>query len=290
MITSRTLGVVRGVPYTMRKVSIADGEGGVRQTVRHMQAFVNGPEGIGAPAVRAAALDAVRGFPESQEIEKIFQWVKNNIEFRGEAEETLQTPLVTLQLKAGDCDDQTALVAAMLKSLGYQVEIKTVAVERDDPNLSTHVYAVVKDKKTKQWIPLDTTVGTAFAGWEPQDITRPTMYPLNSQARGMRGLRGVRRPVRGMRVRRTLRRLGDDISATDVVPMTTDQPLTAGQAIAFNLAAPFAQAGASLLAYGQTVSPASAQAAAAAANSTMVWVLGIGVLVIGGIFALKGSR
>lgn len=173
----RALPQFAGLSGPMETFFIPDGDAGVTRTIQKMIELVQGPKGIGSAFVRAAAIDAARGSVRNvSEIDRIFQWVKNNIEFRGEAEETLQSPEATLRLGAGDCDDHAMLLNALLGSLGYEWDFKTVGVARDSPGTYTHVYAMVQDKISGKWIPLDTTVSRSFAGWEPADITRETMY------------------------------------------------------------------------------------------------------------------
>jgi Transglutaminase-like superfamily len=260
MLGHAKLGYVNGVPYTMRKLQVGSGDGAIRKTVKWMKKVVEGPEGVGSPIVRATALQAVRGSSKGGEIEAVYQWVKQNIEFRGEAEETLQTPQVTIQMGAGDCDDHSALMAALLKSLGYEVQIKTVAVASAEPTEFSHVYVIVQDKQSGQWIPLDTTVKQAYPGWEPADITRNAMYQFKSS------------PSLG-RVRGRHRRLGQDDSSN----YTVSVGLSPAQMI-YNETLPFAQAGASLLAYGQTTSPQAAAASSASSLSTFA-LLGFGLVV-----------
>jgi len=154
------------------KYKIGDGDVGVYATVRMMQSVTFGAEGVGSPYVRQAALDAVRGLDRGMdEISSIFEYVKNTIEFRGEYAETIQTPQVTLLLGAGDCDDHSTLTAAMLESLGFETRFNTISTGAD-PDAFTHVYTEVKDKTTRNWLPIDTTVRTSFPGWQPRDIRR----------------------------------------------------------------------------------------------------------------------
>jgi transglutaminase-like putative cysteine protease len=149
-----------------------------------MQALVNGPEGARSWIVRRAALDAVRGVERGMhEIDAVFDWVKRNIEFRGENGETLQSPQVTLQAGAGDCDCQSMLAAAMLKWLGYETRFRTVAL-RDSPSEFSHVYVEVRDKRTGEWVPLDTTVVRAYPGWQPEDVARTQSYPVMEPGAG----------------------------------------------------------------------------------------------------------
>jgi transglutaminase-like putative cysteine protease len=149
-----------------------------------MEALMRGSTGVMSFVVRKAALDAVQGVERGQpEIDSVFNWVKDHIEFRGESGEYLQSPEATIRLGAGDCDDQSTLVATLLRSLGYQVDFRTVAMRGSEEEYS-HVYAVVQDKGTGQWIPVDTTVERAYPGWEPDQIAREQTYgaanPANS--------------------------------------------------------------------------------------------------------------
>ena len=152
-------------PLSIRKFRVGDGDPGITATIKIMQSVVSGKEGIENPYVRKAALCAVRGTARGMsEIASIFQWVKDNIEFRGEAAETIQTPLVTLQLGAGDCDDHSTLLAAMYQSLGYETRFNTVSTG-GDPDEFSHVYVEVQEKTTGRWLPVDTTVRQSYPGW-----------------------------------------------------------------------------------------------------------------------------
>jgi Transglutaminase-like superfamily len=160
----------------MRSELIPDGDAGVAATVAHMKSLVTSPQGVKSYLVRQTTLDAVRGVERGQhEIDAIFDWVKNNIEFRGEYSETLQSPEATINLGAGDCDDQAMLAAAMLNSLGYETRFVTVALHGSADEYS-HVYVEVKDKQTQNWIPLDPTVEQSYPGWEPDDVARSESY------------------------------------------------------------------------------------------------------------------
>lgn len=276
----------------MQRFNLPLGDAGVYRTVSKMQQLTMGPVGVGSGLVRAAALEATRGsVRDCTEIEAVFRWVKENIDFRGEAEETLQSPEATLRMGGGDCDDHAMLLAAMLKSLGYAVQFKTVSVAREAPEEFSHVYAVVQDKVSGQWIPVDTTVKNSYPGWEPTDIVRSQMYQHKSLGAAVHGrLVRQRRP-------RSLRALGDDnttdayYSAATIQDVSSPVPIpmapvgiTPNQALAYQLAAPFAQAGASLLAHGQTA-PAL-PVAFGSSNLTMWALLGLGVVVVG-IWAVK---
>jgi len=165
-------GFTRASRLTMKKFRVGDGDAGVTATIKLMQGQVFGKEGVGSGEVRRAALEAVRGVARGMsEIFAVFQWVKDNIEFRGEYAETLQSPLVTLQLGAGDCDDHSMLLAALYECLGMETRFNTVSTGGEHDEFS-HVFCEVRERLTKQWIPVDTTVRQSYPGWSSREIRR----------------------------------------------------------------------------------------------------------------------
>jgi transglutaminase-like putative cysteine protease len=163
-------------------VAVPDGDAGITATVRQMEKLVHGPKGVRSWVVRQAAVEAVRGVERGQpEIDSVFEWVRDNIEFRGEYGELLQSPEATINLQAGDCDDQSTLIAALLSSLGFETRFRTLAM-REDPGEYSHVYAEVRDKRSGEWTPLDTTVQGSFPGWQPDGVARTETYGVMAPA------------------------------------------------------------------------------------------------------------
>lgn len=185
----RSLGLCKSLPplsltwghsNPVQSHTIPDGDAGVQETVRWMKAMANGRGGAQNIMVRHAALQAVRDTERGKtEIEAVLDWVKRNIEFRGEYGETVQEPAWTLQLGAGDCDCQSTLAAAMLMSLGFETRFRTISLS-DNPQELSHVYVEVRDKRSGQWIPLDPTVARSYPGWEPEEIARSIDYVPDS--------------------------------------------------------------------------------------------------------------
>lgn len=172
-------------------VTIPDGDAGIRQTVVHMQALAQGRGGARSPEVRQAALEAVRGTDRGvHEIDAVFHWVRDNIEFRGEHGETLQEPRITLRFGAGDCDDQSMLTAAMLLALGFETRFRTISLQAEPKDFS-HVFVEVMDPLSHQWTPLDTTVNNSFPGWIPGDVARDQTYGVMRQRNISGGLVGL---------------------------------------------------------------------------------------------------
>jgi len=118
--------------------------------------------------VRGVALELVRGLAPRDwvgEVRRVFEYVRDNIRYVHDIAgvETLQTPPVTIDLEAGDCDDKSTLLAALLASIGYPTRF--VAVGYRQPGSYQHVY--VEALLNNRWIPLDSTVQRPF-GWSPR--------------------------------------------------------------------------------------------------------------------------
>jgi hypothetical protein len=156
------------------------GDAGVAKTIKHMGVLAVGLEGALHPALRALAITIVQGTAARDDYAQaaaIFEWVKQNIEFRGEYDELLQTPLVTAQLQAGDCDDHATLVMALLRAIGIQSDFVTVATDPTDPDQQfSHVFTSAWIRNKQAWLPLDTTVDRSYPGWQPERITRVQVW------------------------------------------------------------------------------------------------------------------
>ncbi len=181
-------------PLKSTTVRISSGDRGIAETIRFMYGGVMGNEGVRNAEIIRTARQVVANVPsrdQAGEIAAVLQWVKSNIKFRGEYAETVQTPLVTLQLRAGDCDDQSALMAALLGSLGYKTRFKTVAADPSAPYAFSHVFIEVFHRKSGQWIPLDSTVPQSYPGWAPERVFRAkawrTMGDTDPQAASVPG-------------------------------------------------------------------------------------------------------
>lgn len=98
---------------------------------------------------------------------RIFNFVKDYVRFERDpfGIELLQDAIITLNRRAGDCDDHVCLNAALLGSLGFPFAIKTIKADSARPNEFSHVYLVVNIPK-RGWVPFDTSVGHSTYGWE----------------------------------------------------------------------------------------------------------------------------
>ncbi len=126
--------------------------------------------------VRLAALSLTNNRKQKDwaaEVRALHAFVRDRIRYVRDVRgvETLQTPEITLQLKAGDCDDKSVLLAAMLESIGHPTRFCAVGFR---PDHFSHV--LVETKIRDKWLPLETTEPVE-AGWEPRNVqTRLTVH------------------------------------------------------------------------------------------------------------------
>lgn len=129
-------------------------------------------------AVYSAARQITRHLPQkavAQEANALFQFVQKNIRYVRDPHlvEALQTPSATLQLKTGDCDDKTILLASLLLSIGIPVKLIVGGFVK---GRYTHVW--LRAKLKNQWVAMDPTEPFAM-GWEPHMPSRMIMKQPN---------------------------------------------------------------------------------------------------------------
>jgi len=164
----------------VRKVSlrqIPDGVAGTDATVAEMNRLVQ--EGLRSGQVRFTALEiiqeaGVEARDWAGEIQAIFDWVTDNIRYTKDPYEleTVHSPDAILELRAGDCDDQSIILAALLQSLGHKTRFKVIASR--NAQVFNHVYIEVY--LDGEWIPLDATNPTPLVGWESPVILNSKTY------------------------------------------------------------------------------------------------------------------
>ena len=126
------------------------------------------------PEMRALALWLVRGCPqhgnesESCEIATIFNFVKQNIQYRQDPSnyDLYATGRRTLQVRAGDCDDHAVILSGLLGCIGYYTGARVVSPDGTNWHIYATAGAFPRHAPTKV-IPLDTTQPPSFPGWEP---------------------------------------------------------------------------------------------------------------------------
>jgi transglutaminase-like putative cysteine protease len=113
--------------------------------------------------VRQRAIQIFRraGIPPKDrlgEVTAIFQWVKRNVRYTRDIfhTELLHSARRMLEVLAGDCDDMTILIGAMLMSTGHPVRIVLAGYRPNKPHSYSHVYP--EAYVAGRWVALDATL------------------------------------------------------------------------------------------------------------------------------------
>jgi len=149
--------------------ALPDGEAGVRATLNIMRAIKNAYKKL--PSTRNLAISIIRDLPQKsfvRQIHLLHEYVRDRISYVRDIAgvETVQTPDVTLNLRAGDCDDKAVLLAALLESIGHPTRFVAIGTSEDH---YSHVF--VETKVGSKWLALDPTEPFS-AGWRPPVIAK----------------------------------------------------------------------------------------------------------------------
>jgi hypothetical protein len=157
-------------PLKIYRGRIPKGYAGTLATVQYIIDLIK--QGAKDFCVRQTAIDIFRLYQVSPkdylgEICALFDWVKNNIRYTKDIYrvELLHSARRMLQLRAGDCDDMTILLAAMLESTGHPVRLVIVGRDPKRKKQFSHIYLETLYKDL--WIALDPTMSKPV-GWAPK--------------------------------------------------------------------------------------------------------------------------
>lgn len=119
-------------------------------------------------AVSIVKAAGVAGHDYVGEMRALFEFTRDRIRYTRDpvGVELLQTPNRTLRVRAGDCDDKSTLLAALLRAIGHPavVAFRAVAAETSRPGAYSHVYVIARVGGRE--IPLDPTPPKARMGWQ----------------------------------------------------------------------------------------------------------------------------
>lgn len=146
---------------------LPEGKAGVLQTLKEMSRLVR--IGKKSFAVHNAAVARTRSCGSGNQkdypcqVKCLHAYVRDSIAYIQDPVdvERLQTADKTIEIGAGDCDDKSILLAALLESIGHPTRFIAVGFE---PDVYSHVY--VETKIGTDWTSLETTEDVP-AGWEP---------------------------------------------------------------------------------------------------------------------------
>jgi Transglutaminase-like superfamily len=147
---------------------------GTQRTLQHIKALIRA--GAKDFYVRQKAIDilitkAVRPKDYLGEIKALFEWVQHYVRYTKDPFqiEVLHSARRLLELRAGDCDDMTILLGAMLEAIGHPVRLVIIGPDPSQPKLFSHIY--LEAFHQGRWIPLDATMPYPM-GWEPRTFVK----------------------------------------------------------------------------------------------------------------------
>lgn len=143
----------------------------VAQTVAAMHALAQG--GARDARVRDLAARIVAGVARRDyrgEAAALLAWVQQNVRYvrdplTTDGVERVQHPVRTLEVPHGDCDDLSALLAALAASVGFAYAFRTVGDNEADRDDLRHVYVMLL-VPGDGWVAADPSFEEAL-GWEP---------------------------------------------------------------------------------------------------------------------------
>ena len=169
--TEPTVATLRG---------ISDGTAGIVQTLKAMQSLARAAVRSPDQVVREQVLQIYASLPPRayiQQIQACVSFVKRTIRYVQDPVdvELVQTPEKTLQYQAGDCDDQSTLLAAMLDCTGHPCRFIAVGMNGQDFShvmTQTRVNNTGNEKaQSPDWLTCETIIDVPL-GWFPPNVTK----------------------------------------------------------------------------------------------------------------------
>jgi transglutaminase-like putative cysteine protease len=162
--------VLAYVPEVDYEYVISPGIDGVRETMYLMAKLAR--QGRSAPEVMKCARALTARVPQKSwrgEIEALYEFVRDRVRYTMDPVdvELVTSPQRLLEIRQGDCDDKSTLLAALLESVGHPARFHAIGFE---PQSLEHVYVEARDGAG--WLPLDTTepLPVGSLAWNPADV------------------------------------------------------------------------------------------------------------------------
>lgn len=159
----------RPVTPRIRVLRVPKGTPGTLVTARLIARLIR--SGAKDFCVRQKAIDIFRCYgvqPKDRwgEVCAIFDWVRRNVRYTRDIfrVELLHSARRMIELGAGDCDDMTILLGAMLLSTGHPVRLVLAGFRPSRPHVYTHIYPEVNVRG--RWLAIDATMPKPI-GWAP---------------------------------------------------------------------------------------------------------------------------
>lgn len=171
--TARTTVAARTrTPTVATLKGLPPGREGMIQTLREMRQLALSAVKSPTQTVRSIALEIIRPFPRQwrNQAAALQRWVQSSIQYVRDPDgvELVATPEKTIEQRQGDCDDQSTLLAALLKSVGHPARFMAIGMKG---NPFSHVLVQTKIGPTENdWATAETIIPKPF-GWFPANVT-----------------------------------------------------------------------------------------------------------------------
>lgn len=152
---------------TLELSGIPSGKAGTLVTLRSMSLMVRQYKKSLPIYLRARDIvQNVLGKDFVGELRMVQGWVRENIRYTRDIRgvESIQTPIKTLEIMQGDCDDQSVLVASLLESMGHKTRFVAMGFA---PGKFSHVFT--QARVGPSWLSVETTENVGI-GWKPPRI------------------------------------------------------------------------------------------------------------------------
>lgn len=152
-------------------MGIPNGKAGTLATLKIMRGIVRKYKA--SLPIRLLAQKLTRYLPQknyTREVRALHHFVQNKIRYVKDIRgvETIQTPIQTLQIGSGDCDDKSIMVASLLESIGH--ETRFVACGFGAPKNFSHVF--VQTRIGPKWVSVECTEPWTLGKAPPKITTR----------------------------------------------------------------------------------------------------------------------
>jgi hypothetical protein len=222
MLQSATIRSLTGVMGT----PLQRGDRGVEQTIDLLRCLVD--DAVKDPGINVQAIQILRdynvaNFGTLDRLQAFYDWISQPANFLYVPDpvgpfgpkETLRPARTLFEVKGGDCDDYTALIASLLGTVGIRTRVVTIAADRNHPNYFSHIYPEAKISPGCL-IPMDAARPGAQFGVAPPRFFRRRVWSLTDSDHEdvSNALAGA--PARKLSSLNGYAVLGDDPVAEDV--------------------------------------------------------------------------
>lgn len=188
MLSSATLRNFSGV----MGIPLRRGDAGVEQTICVLKCLID--DAVKDPSVNVKAIQILRdagvsNFGVMDRLRAFYDWISQPSNFLYVPDpigpfgpkETLRPARTLFEVKGGDCDDYSALLASLLGSVGIRTRFVTIAADRSAPNDFSHIYPEA-EAAPGRWIPMDAARPGAQFGVAPPFYFRKRIWSLEDDS------------------------------------------------------------------------------------------------------------